>query len=87
MRVPYQMDYHLDQGPGFELTVGTAKIRLLLEPDGWHVRLASPADLYHQQALPVDPAGMRETVLEQMVGKGLEDLTQGRVPPGPDWGR
>jgi len=87
MRVALSVDYHLGIGPGFQLTVGRAEIRLLLRSDGWRVAHASPASLHPQTGLPMDPAAIRDTVLERMVEQGLEDLNEGRVDPAPEWGR
>lgn len=85
MRIPFKIDYDLADGSGFELTVGTARIRLMLDADGWHVGVASPPDLHTQTGLPIDPVAIREAILERMVAQGLEDLYNDRVPPGPEW--
>lgn len=88
MRVPLQMNHDLPgDDPGFELAIGTATFRAVLQPDGWHVVRVSPRDLHTTSGLPTDLSGMRETVLERMVEQGLEDLDEGRMPPAPEWGR
>lgn len=87
VRIPIHLDFDLDEGPGFELRIGTAVIRAVLEPEGWRVTRFSPAEIGHVQSLPADLPSRRDVVVEQMVEQGLHDVMEGRVRPAPEWGR
>ncbi len=80
--VPYHVS-ELTEGPGFEVVVGTARIRVVLYPDGWHVATTSPPELHPTTGLPTDLPRVRDQILERMVERGLRDLFEGRVAPAP----
>ena len=84
-RVPFSVA-ETDQGAGFEVTVGTARIRMVLGTEGWRVVGASPTTIGPATGLPlIDLAPTRDQTLEPMVKQGLRDLYEGRVSPGPLW--
>jgi hypothetical protein len=88
MRIPVQGRYEVPgDDPGFSLKVGTAQFTAVLSTEGWRVVTMSPPELLPGGQFLADLAGVRETVLEGMVGRGLEDFIEGRVEPAPEWGR
>ncbi len=85
-RVPSSLKRDIGEGPGFELTVGTARFRAVLEPGGWRVVQATHS-IHPQTGLDPDISAIREQVLERMVNQGLDDLYEGRVRPSPEFER
>jgi hypothetical protein len=82
-RVPFSVRT-TDEGAGFEVTVGTAEIQIVLDSEGWRVARVSPPDLRPVTGMHIaDLAVDRDQILERMVNQGLHDLYEGRVPPGP----
>jgi hypothetical protein len=82
-QVPFSVD-ETHEGAGFDVTVGTARIRMLLATEGWRVVDSSPTTIGPSSALPLlDLARVRDQTLEDMVQQGLRDLSEGRVSPGP----
>ncbi len=80
-RVPVFLT-HTSEEPGFELRVGTARVRAVRRAAGWHIVQTKPEDLHIKSGLPVgDMARLRERLVELMVQQGLSDLYEGTVQP------
>jgi hypothetical protein len=84
LAIPHLMDDHLNEGPGFELRVGTAVFRAILDEQGWRVVQLNPPDLFQGDVSPDDLSAVRDLVLERMVEVGMKDLIDGKVPPESD---